>query len=471
MIEPIKAVPDGATPAKDGGGPSDTVAGPRGRSRRRPAVYAALLLADVVAIAAGYLTANAIYFGDPFARHGLGMIAAIVPAYLAVAFIDNLYCIDTLIHPRARIWQALRSLVFAVALTVTVAYFLKTSAEFSRVVMALGLLLSPSFLVFARLAFARTLARRGLHRLFNTVVIVDDQPYRQRQDERVLTCEAIGFWPASQEPAQFHRLALAIADCDRLVIATPERRVQQWASILKGLNCRGEILVGSSAIDHAIGFDTLHGEKTLLVAVGPIGWQGRLVKRLFDLAIVIPALLLLLPVVAGIAIAIRRESRGRILFVQQRVGRDNRLFYMLKFRSMFTESADATAATLTQRDDPRVTRVGAFIRRTSLDELPQLWNVLRGDMSIVGPRPHALGATAGDTLYWDVDPRYRHRHSIKPGLTGLAQVRGFRGNTERHVDLTNRLKADLEYCDNWSLGGDIRIIVATVAVLVHANAY
>lgn len=118
-----------------------------------------------------------------------------------------------------------------------------------------------------------------------------------------------------------------------------------------------------------------------------------------------------------------------------------------------------------------MTRVGTFIRSTSLDELPQFINVLAGDMSIVGPRPHALSAKAADILYWDVDPRYRHRHSMKPGLTGLAQVRGFRGNTERVEDLTNRLQADLEYAANWSLWHDIRIILRTFVVLRHSNAF
>ena len=123
------------------------------------------------------------------------------------------------------------------------------------------------------------------------------------------------------------------------------------------------------------------------------------------------------------------------------------------------------------RGDQRVTRVGNFIRRTSLDELPQLFNVLRGEMSIVGPRPHALGSQAGDKLFWEVDDRYWERHALKPGLTGLAQIRGFRGATDREEDLAGRLESDLEYRDGWSLQRDIGIIFGTIRVLVHDRAF
>ncbi|MEG3178947.1 sugar transferase, partial [Sphingomonas sp. RB3P16] len=125
----------------------------------------------------------------------------------------------------------------------------------------------------------------------------------------------------------------------------------------------------------------------------------------------------------------------------------------------------------TQREDDRVTKVGRFIRRTSIDELPQILNVLTGEMSIVGPRPHALGSRAADKLFWEVDHRYWHRHATKPGLTGLAQVRGYRGATLIEADLENRLQADLEYLENWSIWRDLKIIVRTFRVLLHRNAY
>lgn len=130
----------------------------------------------------------------------------------------------------------------------------------------------------------------------------------------------------------------------------------------------------------------------------------------------------MLPLFAIIAILIKRESEGPVFFMQTRIGLSNRHFKMYKFRSMRVESCDANGSQSTARDDDRITRIGAFIRKTSIDELPQLINVLKGDMLIVGPRPHALGSRAADKLFWEVDHRCWYRHATKPGLTGLAQV-------------------------------------------------
>ena len=147
------------------------------------------------------------------------------------------------------------------------------------------------------------------------------------------------------------------------------------------------------------------------------------------------------------------------------------MFQVLKFRSMTVADADGAGHRSASRDDDRITRCGRFIRGTSIDELPQLLNVLKGDMSIVGPRPHALGSRAADKLFWEVDQRYWDRHAAKPGLTGLAQVRGFRGATLVEDDLRNRLQADLEYLENWSVWRDVKIIFLTVRVVWHRNAF
>jgi lipopolysaccharide/colanic/teichoic acid biosynthesis glycosyltransferase len=138
---------------------------------------------------------------------------------------------------------------------------------------------------------------------------------------------------------------------------------------------------------------------------------------------------------------------------------------------MRTELGDESGSRSASRDDDRVTGVGRFLRRTSLDELPQLLNVLAGEMSVVGPRPHPLGCRADDELFWDIDDHYFDRHSIKPGITGLAQVRGFRGATEKKTDVTDRLRADLEYLDGWHIGRDVAIVARTIGVVVHSNAF
>jgi lipopolysaccharide/colanic/teichoic acid biosynthesis glycosyltransferase len=135
------------------------------------------------------------------------------------------------------------------------------------------------------------------------------------------------------------------------------------------------------------------------------------------------------------------------------------------------EKADSQGRRSAAKDDDRITRIGRILRMTSVDELPQLLNVLMGDMSIVGPRPHALGSRAADKLFWEIDERYWHRHTTKPGLTGLAQVRGYRGATHSESDLIKRLQADLEYLDHWSLLKDVWILFRTVRVILHPNAY
>ena len=199
--------------------------------------------------------------------------------------------------------------------------------------------------------------------------------------------------------------------------------------------------------------------------------RNRILKRLLDLIVTVPAIVLLSPLLLAVAIAVKLDSPGPVLFRQRRMGRANQLFDVWKFRSMHVEACDAVGATSTSRGDRRITRVGRVIRATSIDELPQLFNVLNGDMSLVGPRPHALGSMAGDQLFWHVDERYWLRHAIKPGLTGLAQVRGQRGATDHRDDLARRLESDLAYVANWSVLRDVVILVRTLQVLVHRNAY
>ncbi|MBL0915539.1 MAG: sugar transferase, partial [Sphingopyxis sp.] len=183
------------------------------------------------------------------------------------------------------------------------------------------------------------------------------------------------------------------------------------------------------------------------------------------------ALVILSPILLIVAVAIKLESPGPVIFRQMRVGQGNRQFRIFKFRSMRVENSDAEGRQSTGRVDDRITRVGQIIRRTSIDELPQLLNVIRGEMSMVGPRPHALGSTAGDALFWHASQKYWLRHALKPGITGLAQIRGFRGATEHVDDLARRVRCDLEYLSNWSLWFDVMIMLKTVRVVMHKNAY
>jgi lipopolysaccharide/colanic/teichoic acid biosynthesis glycosyltransferase len=138
---------------------------------------------------------------------------------------------------------------------------------------------------------------------------------------------------------------------------------------------------------------------------------------------------------------------------------------------MYEDASDPHGNRSTTRDDNRVTRIGKFLRRTSLDELPQLWNVIRGDMSLVGPRPHALGSTAEGALFWKAVPNYWTRHAMRPGITGLAQVRGLRGPTVTRDDIEKRVAADLEYINGWSIWLYLKILLQTIGVILHRNAF
>lgn len=181
------------------------------------------------------------------------------------------------------------------------------------------------------------------------------------------------------------------------------------------------------------------------------------VKRIFDIVFALLMIVVLAPVWVVLAIWIAVTSPGGIFFRQKRTGYKGREFNMLKFRSMYVNAdADTKQA---EGDDPRITAVGRFLRRSSLDELPQLWNVVTGDMSVIGPRPHMLAHTE---YYAARIPDYMRRHDMRPGLTGYAQVKGFRGATPTLKDMGDRVKADLEYIDRFSLWLDLKIFTLTI---------
>ena len=185
-------------------------------------------------------------------------------------------------------------------------------------------------------------------------------------------------------------------------------------------------------------------------------------KRLLDLAAATLGLILLLPFLALVALAVRMSSPGPVLFWQYRVGRGGKLFRLCKFRTMYAPQGDATGRVPTLVDDPRVTPLGRILRRHSVDELPQLWNVIRGDMSLVGPRAHVPDMMVCGDRYDTVADSYHLRHHVRPGITGLAQIRGFRGPVLDLEHALGRVEADLEYVRTFNLVSDLMILTRTV---------
>lgn len=196
------------------------------------------------------------------------------------------------------------------------------------------------------------------------------------------------------------------------------------------------------------------------------------IKRTEDVVFSLIFLLVLSPLMLAIAVLVRATSPGPALFLQQRIGLHGVPFTMLKFRTMSVLPEPPGTCRQATRSDPRVTWFGACLRRNSLDELPQLLNVLAGSMSLVGPRPHAPGTCAAGRPFEAITHRYSARHCVKPGMTGLAQIRGWRGETDTEEKLLHRIDSDLEYIANWSLAGDLAIILRTIATLRRIpNAY
>ncbi|MCK2056732.1 undecaprenyl-phosphate glucose phosphotransferase [Methylobacterium sp. 37f] len=219
-------------------------------------------------------------------------------------------------------------------------------------------------------------------------------------------------------------------------------------------------------------YSYLGGVPVLDIFDKPMADWDIVAKTIFDRVVGCAMLLVLAPVMLAVALAVRLTSPGPVLFRQKRYGFNNELIEVFKFRSMYVSQSDAGAARLVTRDDPRVTPVGRFIRKTSLDELPQLFNVIKGELSLVGPRPHALQAKAANTLYDQVVDGYFARHKVKPGITGWAQVNGWRGETDTSDKIQKRVEHDLHYIENWSILFDVKIMLATPLSLFRTkNAY
>ena len=416
---------------------------------------------------------------------------------LATVLFDTsgLYLIQSLRSPAAQLSRLALSWTSLFALLIAAAFFLKAGDSFSRVWLLAWYVSGALALTLTRAIVAgvvRGWIQQG--RLLRRAIVVggggDGEELLRRleaEDNDIRICgvfddrgptrvgDLIAGYPklgSVGEIAEFARRTRL----DLVLVALPTRAEQRLFDVLrKVMELPVDIRLSSLAAKLRLkprAYSYIGAVPFLDVADRPIANWAVVQKWLFDRIVASLALAALSPVMLMTALAIKFDSRGPVLFKQKRYGFNNELIEIYKFRSMYTDRTDANASKLVTRGDPRVTAVGRFIRRTSLDELPQLFNVLKGELSLVGPRPHALQAKAAEVLYQDAVDGYFARHRVKPGLTGWAQINGWRGETDTEEKIRKRVECDLYYIDHCSVALDIYILVKTPFALIKSeNAY
>ncbi len=451
---------------------------------------------DLGVIALASLGAHMLRFGQ-IDLAGQYLAALFIVLLLAANLFNGfaLYKFRHLSRPIGQLFRLAAAWALVVLLTISLGFLTKTSEQFSRIWLT-----SWGMLAFTGLAIARILLGGWLRRLQRTgeltrkIGIYGTGPSALQLAAHVTsggdtTSTIAGVFDERREraPAEVagHPVLgglrelvrqVRVGAIDEVYIALPWHAEQRILEILKELRVTPvDIRLAPEAAAYHFryrGMVDVGGVTVLPIAERPLSSWRFIIKEIEDRSLAALILLAASPIMLIAALAIRLDSRGPILFRQKRLGFNDEIIEVFKFRTMYAEMSDSFADRLTTRNDPRITRVGGILRRTSLDELPQLFNVLRGEMSLVGPRPHALRAKAEGRLYQDAVDRYASRHRVKPGITGWAQVNGWRGDTDTVEKIEKRVEFDLFYIDNWSLWLDLRILVMTAWVVLRGeNAY
>lgn len=408
-------------------------------------------------------------------------------SYLPLAFFFERTRLQRTLHIDRVLVGSFRAVVLHALIFITLLVFLNADdfpAHYYAEFYGMMIVAMPLTWLATRLII-KTVRHRGWN--YTRVVIVGTNPTGRRLFETLVNDEGygyrvLGFFDKDPMPGF---AGLYCGSFDRLHSFVVENKVDEIFYALSGeneedlLRCiqiADETMVQfhfvpkiSPYVGRRFDLDNIGGLPVLTPLVNPLSRPvNRMLKRTFDLIFSTVALICSPIVFIPIAIAVKLSSPGPIFFVQKRTGYRGREFNCLKFRTMRV-NADADKCQATS-DDPRKTKVGDFLRRTSLDELPQFINVWLGDMSVVGPRPHMLAHTE---QYKELIDRYMLRHMVKPGITGWAQVCGFRGNTEELIMMEKRVRADVWYIEHWSMALDIKIIIKTIvnAVRGEENAY
>jgi polysaccharide biosynthesis protein PslA len=415
--------------------------------------------------------------------------------YAGLGEVTGVYDVDVRFSVR-RAWGRVLTAWFATAMfLVTMGFLFKASSDFSRA-WALSWFVGGGVAICA----ARALATQWMRRLkrqgaFNQrVAIFGAGPQGTRlakyiQGNDKLTIELVGFFD-DRPPARLDDFqselpvrgnldgllqAIRMGMIDQVIVALPwsaEVRLQEVVARLAITPIRIRLAPDLASFAFAQRPVVMLGDLPVMTLFErPISGFDQVLKKIEDLLLSGFLILLASPLLLLIAIAVKLDSPGPIFFRQPREGFNNRKFSIWKFRSMRVEEGQTDSIRQAEKGDVRVTRIGRLLRRASLDELPQLFNVLSGEMSLVGPRPHAASTRAGDRLFGDIVATYAARHKVKPGITGWAQVCGWRGETDTEDKLVRRLEHDLYYIENWSVLFDLYVLVRTAPALLSARAY
>lgn len=443
----------------------------RRRRRERLELTIVVVLLDLAALATAYLAASIAYLKMIDIEQLVRLFAFLVPIFVFVSLSKNGFAAEAVVNAEKSIKRSIGALIWACLLVLIALFLLKISEDFSRALFLIATVLAAFLLTTSRMAVSQYAVHVLTEDPLANLYLCDGVKLAPHENRRAFDVQAVGVTPDARDSANLERLAEISLGLDGVIVYCSSERRAIWAVMLKALDVATEIVCEELEDLSPLGVRTRNGKVSLVLSRGTLPRGQMVVKRLFDLAVCLLILPFYLFVHLMIGALIKADSPGPILFRQERFGLGNRRFQILKFRTMRVDAQDLSAEKSTSRADDRVTRVGKFLRRTSLDELPQILNVIRGDMSIVGPRPHAEGTSINGSRLWEIDEAYWHRHVVPPGITGLAQIRGHRGSLFEQRQFDERLDADLEYAANWSLSRDLIIILKTLRVLVHKNAF
>jgi polysaccharide biosynthesis protein PslA len=457
---------------------------------------------DLIAIVAMGAVANGIYevaiLDFDYSLHlERYMVTAFLGAVVFIATIQRLggYRFNYLSLLPWQISRVLPVWFGAAALLVVFAFLVKISDNYSRGWAIIWMLGSAAYLLLSRGVLKYLIAELSRHGHFmRNIAIVGGGDLGKRliaklketqsggmrivgvfddQRSRAVSLDSgVAFRGSINDLLDFARKT----PVDEIIVAlplNPDQGLRELFDKLKVLPADLRLSIEPlTAMFPVHGIDQTIGVPLLEIADRPLKkWNG-IIKRIEDAALASLLIILFAPIMAMIALIIKIDSPGPVFFVQDRFGFNNRPIRVLKFRTMYQDKGDPTGAQRTIRKDPRITRAGRIMRTFSLDELPQLINVLRGEMSLIGPRAHAIAMKAGDRLYHEAVESYLQRHKVKPGITGWAQVNGLRGEINSLEKARQRVVYDLEYIEHWSLWLDFKILLMSLGVVFERkNAY